>query len=716
MREETLGPRLRCGSLGAALPTNGVHMSSLFSHSSVSLACAGLLALSACGGGSNGGGGNSSPAETPPTGTAPTTTPVEVKVIDGALSNALVFLDRNNNSALDTGEPSAKTDASGKASIDVPNEDVGKAPVVALVGTDAVDADTGPVAVPFTMRSPADRTGVISPLTTIVQRIVDDTGVTTTQAEAAAMGRTGMTSMLADYTLDSSAGGKEAALLARLMVLATQQQTAALAPSIGGADMGGGTITSADVDRAILGSMVRSVPDMAAAARGADLQAACAASSDAGCQSALQAQAAQINAGSRLSDASLPLLVAASRAPNPGPTAGQPASAGATLADLAFGDANNWYYRVFVATSVEATPNAQGMTHYREFQRANTNGALVEWGHGSSYARRNDMHWNGSAWAACVAGQQMQQTARDAAGRTADGNYCDGLEHSSSGQWSLDIGGRNMLDVALAIRSALPVHANWGNPPAGYAGNSNPDIASSVLPSGARLTAQASTVTSNALQYDAIAPVRVYSAAVAAGGDARANPSSACNSTEAIGSPLLELQTLEEILASNRGTPCLFNQGAINSSASPTPILSPDPNEWWGNSTLRIGIVGLAPVLANPTTFFTGNTDIRIAFPGGDAVGYYACQQRHINGSPRNCVPIGSGTYTIETLGDARVLRLTQPPAQAAWLDFERLFVERGGKVYYGSQRKLSTGMSLRLNLPATNAFFGQLGIPPVTP
>ncbi|HSV58737.1 MAG TPA: hypothetical protein VLJ19_07570, partial [Variovorax sp.] len=100
----------------------------------------------------------------------------------------------------------------------------------------------------------------------------------------------------------------------------------------------------------------------------------------------------------------------------------------------------------------------------------------------------------------------------------------------------------------------------------------------------------------------------------------------------------------------------------------------------------------------------------------GNPVIYYSCLQRQVNSSSRNCTQIGTGTFAITTVGDARVLSLPNSPAAAAPLDYERIYVERGGKVYYGYQSKKASRQSTRLNLPAANALFGQLGIAPVTP
>ncbi len=63
-----------------------------------------------------------------------------VKVIDGAIKNARVCLEKNTNGACDEGEPVARTDAGGNATLSVPEADAGKFPMLALVGTDALIA------------------------------------------------------------------------------------------------------------------------------------------------------------------------------------------------------------------------------------------------------------------------------------------------------------------------------------------------------------------------------------------------------------------------------------------------------------------------------------------------------------------------------------------------------------------------------------------------
>ena len=82
------------------------------------------LLLFGCGGG----GGDSSPP-------AATSVDMPITVVDGLIQNANVCLDKNNNGTCESGEPSGKTDVSGKVTLKIDAADVGKYPVISVVGT-----------------------------------------------------------------------------------------------------------------------------------------------------------------------------------------------------------------------------------------------------------------------------------------------------------------------------------------------------------------------------------------------------------------------------------------------------------------------------------------------------------------------------------------------------------------------------------------------------
>lgn len=172
-----------------------------------------------------------------------TTSQLMSRVIDGPIRNALVCLDANANGACDAGEPAARSNAAGDAVLEVPTADVGKYVVLAVVGTEAVDADSGPVTVPFTMKAPADSAAVVSPLTTLVQAHAATPGSSTTQAETFVKAQTGLSgSLLADCTAASDAG------------------------VVGQRDLSGAAITETDVRSAIAAGLLNVLPALGAAA------------------------------------------------------------------------------------------------------------------------------------------------------------------------------------------------------------------------------------------------------------------------------------------------------------------------------------------------------------------------------------------------------------------------------------------------------------------
>ncbi|HAT33122.1 MAG TPA: hypothetical protein DCW29_20430 [Janthinobacterium sp.] len=126
----------------------------------------------------------------------------------------------------------------------------------------------------------------------------------------------------------------------------------------------------------------------------------------------------------------------------------------------------------------------------------------------------------------------------------------------------------------------------------------------------------------------------------------------------------------------------------------------------------------LANATVAPTAYYTNNVSLRASFAaGGKVVTFYSCLERKSSSSARNCTAIGSGNYSIATLGDARVLSMSNPPLLAQQLGYKRLLVERAGIVYYGYQDQSGASKStLRLNLTAANALLTQLGIPVIAP
>lgn len=674
------------------------------------------LVASGCGGG-GGGGGSSTPAT--PTTPVSTTSDVAVTVIDGAIRNALVCLDANGNGACDTGEIQGRTDANGKVTLAVPKADVGKYAVIAKVGTDAVDADTGAVKVAFTLTSPADQTAVVSPFTTLVQQAILSNGFKTADAAKLVQSTTGITiSPFADFTKIAAPtdGSINAATLARLLVLTTQQQSTAIASAVGKTAADNSVITQANVDQVVQQKLLDLLPSLIGILSSPEILAATQANKDA----ALSTAAANLVTASGLTAAALPTVVAinnqvASGTQSTSTTPG----ASVTLASLDFTNTTAYYLRTFTGSIAQNTPDASNNTRYVERRSLASAGVVAKWGSGSSANRGADIHWNGSTWRQCPINFENTSSVRDANGRGSY-NYCDGREVGTSSRASFDISGKTMKSV---VEQAIA---------AGYTNLKIADtsmLGSTTFPAGSSLSYQKGISVATAVSYypsGAQNPVGTgnvvmkYSAAVASGGTASAQAAgTACNSPETTtSSGGTNTTTLEELISGRPGTPCIYPQGSVTTSSG--TYQSEASNEWWGNSTASIGKLGTAALGTGTATasYYTSNTLLRIAFIGSGTrpVTYYACKERVSDGSPRNCTSIGTGTYDISTLGDARILTLSGLPTQAGAQDFNRVFVERGGFVYFGYQTKPAVSNTVRMNTVATNALLQQLGIPAQDP
>lgn len=666
----------------------------------LALASAAILTVAGCGGGGSSGG------------TAGTTS-VPVTVIDGAIRNATVCLDINVNGICDSGEPSGKTDAAGNVSLQVSTADAGKYPILAVIGTDAVDADTGAVPVPFTMQAPADKPAMVSPLTTLVQSVIATTGATSAQAEASVKAQTGINvSLFEDFTKGTTADSKAAGTVARMVVVTTQQQSSALSSTVGTTAIDGTVIKQAHLDKIIQNKLLEILPALLTALADPSVQAATDLKAKEKALLAL-ANALVVSPSTGLTTTSIATLVAINNqtAPTATVVADVP-TAGANLRLLNFTDAQNWFGRVFVSTLAQATPDASGLQRYVQRRYSTQNGQTAAWTNiGGNPARQSDLHFNGSAWVGCALNFENSNTVRNAQGNSTY-NDCDNNETGTSNRASFDIAGRTMLEVYNQINAAGYQNLTISNPGAA--------LGSATFPANSKVLYQASTSATSAVAYypGTNNIVTQYSKAVSDGGDATAQAAgTACNSTEFQGNGSAST-TLESLVSSMTGTPCVF--------ASPASFVyngvtytSPDAtNEAWSNSTVHIGTRGNALVGTGATApgFYSGNTRLRIAFKGTgtNPVTYYSCKERFNNGSSRNCTAIGTGSYTISTLGDARILTLTNSPLIASDLGYQRVFVERGGKIYFGYKNNLGTFNSARLNLPATNALLTQLGLPTV--
>lgn len=680
--------------------------------------------LTACGGG----GGDNTPAPTPPVAAvpappaasapapapspAPAPAPAPLAAIsgtvaDGPLAGAVVCYDLNDNSNCDAGEPtSGPTDANGRYRIEIDPSFAGKHRVVAIVPAGAIDKDTGvAVGTAFTLVAPAtavagSQTIFVSPLTSLVQTQIDTTGQTTEQASSLIRTQAGLAvSPLADFTAGADAAQQKAATVARLALLTMNQQTNALSGVLGQTDLSGTTVTEQQLQQVVMRALLGALPALAASASDAAVREA---ATPANREAAL-AKAAQTLVTSQLGLTAETARLAAGIAKLPLDTTNETPKATAALAAFSYRNAEDWYYRALLATTADNTPDANGRLHYYDQRVQRLAGQTTTWAYASTPARAGDLHWSGTAWVACAFGTRSEQTPIDSSGRGAYA-YCGSGESGFRSRSTVDIAGRSLRDVIGTIRQAPGGfsgvnYADWGPTDLNLLGNA-------TMPAGATLSYQTNTLLASSATYDPTAgSVNVFSEAVSAGGDARTDASLACNLT-ANSAPAA---SLEELIARSPGRPCIFNPSAA----------SGPKNEWWSNSTASLGTIDNAATPPEGTgSEYTRTATLRVAFVAGSAaVNFYACLQRASSGSSRNCNLIGTGTYRIETVGDARTIEFENFPELTQRLTYRRVFVERGGKVYFGFRTPVGrVTSSVRLNLPATNALFTQLGLPELNP
>lgn len=672
-------------------------------------AIAATLLTAGCGGG--GGDAPPPPVAGPPP--PPASVTISGRAVDGALQGATACYDLNNNNACDAGEPTSGTsDAAGNFSLSVAASDAGQHRVVVNVPSTAIDADTGQaVGAAFLMLAPASGTTgahsvFVSPLSTLVQRHMDASGQSRTDATTYVQSQAGLAvSPLADFTAAANADTAKAANVAKLALKTSQQQATAVAPAVGQNDVSGTAITQTDLDRAVVARVIGALPALGASAVDAAVRSLTGSAREQALANAAGLAVAQIGFTPEQARFEIGLPRLPQQPPSATPTAG------AVMPALQYTDASNWFFRYNAGTAADNTVDANGMLRYYSVR---TSMAPYAYQPGEGVATSADrtfnpeMHWTGSAWGDCKPGDRSTVTPRDALGR-ASYTSCDNHERGTSQRAEIDIGGQTLASVWTnrivpeVARTTNP--ASWSLSPAGVG-----LLGTAVYPAGSRLILQSNTVTETAPTYNTLASNRVFvfSDAVAQGGDARVGTVACSTASSAV-----VTTSLEEMAARFPGRPCVFNQ-ATNADGT-----SLNPNESWGPTSVSLGTIANGNTLpAGTANYYNTTARLRVAFTGANnATTYYRCYERRIDASNRNCLPIGSGSYSIATLGDARVMSFANLPAEALGLNFTRVFVERGGAVYYGFKNRVgAASTTVRLNLPAANAMLTQLGMPGIVP
>jgi trimeric autotransporter adhesin len=684
------------------------------------MASVGALGLYGCGGGSS-----------PATNTATTTntvatTDVSLTVIDGPIEKAKVCLDINNNGVCDNNEPEGMTDANGKVTIKVNSTDVGKYPVIAVVDTNSFDADTGTVPTPFTMKAPADQTAVITPLTTLVHNhMVSNPGSTSAAAADVVKAQTGINvSLFEDFSKGATDDHKAAANIARMVVVTTQQQSLAVKDAEG-TIVNNATITKADLDKAIQARLMDMLPALVTKLAENQTQIAALEKALTDAKALINAtdKKAAVEKAQKDKDDALKAKmtevvvtenkgltkdgVATNVAINKAPVVAETPAAGFSLRSLSFTDASNYFMRFMSSTVTQNTADSKGNVRYVDNRYRSVGGSVASWNNGSDPWRGSDVHWTGTAWAGCALNFESTATVRDADGNS-NHNYCDNLLTGKDKRAMFDVSGKKIVDVLTdAAKAGYGTDLGTVTNPAGSKTVLGTVLGDATFPDNSKIGYTTGTDLTTAITY--------YP-----GSDnwATVETSTPCAATYTAKAA----STLEELLTKFDGkAPCNVGGGSKTIIGKGGVSLTSGPrNEGWGDTVINLGNIGTAATVSldsEATSFYTGNTRLRAALgaksgDGGAAI-YYACQQRY-NGSTRNCDVIGNGNYVIKAVGDARTLSFTGLPALASAMNFTRVMVERGGKVYLGYQARPTTYSNARLNSVASAAMLAKLGLPAV--
>ena len=400
--------------------------------------------------------------------------------------------------------------------------------------------------------------------------------------------------------------------------------------------------------------------------------------------------------------------VATNVAINKAPVVAETPAAGFSLRSLSFTDASNYFMRFMSSTVTQNTADSKGNVRYVDNRYRSVGGSVASWNNGSDPARQADVHWTGTAWAGCALNFESAATVRDADGN-GNHNYCDNLLTGRDKRAMFDVSGKKIVDVLTdAAKAGYGTDLGTITNTDGSKTALGTMLGDATFPNNSKIGYTMGTDLTTAIAY--------YPGSINWGYVQTSTP---CN-TKTFASKAVS--TLEEMLTSYDGKlPCNVGGGSYTITGKNGVSLNSGPrSEAWGNTVMSLGNIGTAPTVSSDsqaTSFYTGNTRLRVAFGSksgdGGAATFYACQQRY-NGSADNCNVIGNGGYVIKTVGGARTLSFTGLPALASALNFTRVLVERGGKVYYGYQARPATYSNARLNSVASAAMLAILGLPAV--
>lgn len=368
------------------------------------------------------------------------------------------------------------------------------------------------------------------------------------------------------------------------------------------------------------------------------------------------------------------LRTALGMAEPPAPTAPATTPNDFSLARFNFTDVNNFSYRTLRGEA----PAADGTQALLEQWEIFSGGVRQPW-------QRNALYWTGTEWYACPDdpnGNPIVVGTFNDTTRTSD--YCQTYKESDRLRTVVTLEGRSVQDVLRDMRWYPTRDGSYDYASFGPNPETTAEIVGKVFPAGAAMTYFSSRRDST--------PFIVFTSD---GNRLRVAPAA---DTQAPFDTWPLATTLEDVIEKYPGDfyPITAFSGQLT-----------------GNITqFAYGYDLPAP----PAPEYTTRIEIRVAF---DAVGrkarFYRNNRAAGTNFTTNYVKVLDTTYTVEQVGDARVLRFAALPDELSdGIAGERLYVERGGLVRFGAKDEVPAGRrySLRLNGVAAGHLGQLLGMP----
>lgn len=334
------------------------------------------------------------------------------------------------------------------------------------------------------------------------------------------------------------------------------------------------------------------------------------------------------------------------------------------LRSFSFADVNNYAWRAFSGDSSQLDSEGYFLA---DDERVTVSGGVA------MPFVRNRLYWTGSQWYACPDDGVGVIRANSVA--PFDSLYCQtyGDERHSSVVATLD--GRNMAEVVRDIRWYSTKdfgfdYANWGPDPDLHAA-----LASATFPAGSTLEYRGQVRTATPIAIASASPVRVPPADTSVAFDTW--PVAA---------------TLDEFIAKYPGD---LLGGPLNGATA----------FWVHGYTLP----------QPPAPEYTNQVEIRVAFDAnGSKARFWRNYRSASTGFTTAYEKLLDTTYSVQTLGDAKVLSFAaMPDGFEAEHFFQRMYAERSGGVWYAFKDAVPAApqFNLRLNGTATDALAATLGI-----